>query len=214
MSEGSFKKEENYIYETAAANGYKMRDIKSIQSKHAKNSREPKTTLTREKSSTERGDGKFMVLNFFPPITHRVEKIARKSNINCVYKTQGTLGDFLINLKDKRRPEEKSGIYRIACKGCDQEYHGQCRRAMRKRWKEHEAANRLNQPWKSSVAKHCIESGHEVGEMTCVREVTNAFELNSWESYFIENCENSMNEGESPIRSPLYKLAHTKIDDN
>jgi hypothetical protein len=134
--------------------------------------------------------------------------------MNCVYKTQGTLGDFLINLKDKRRPEEKAGIYKIKCGTCEDEYHGQCRRSMGKRWKEHEAAFRLNQPWKSAVAKHCKELGHEIGEKSCVKEVTNIYELNSWESYYIENSENSLNEGEAPIRSPLFGLAHIKLDDD
>jgi hypothetical protein len=85
---------------------------------------------------------------------------------------------------------------------------------MGKRWKEHEAAYRLNQPGKSAVAKHCIEQGHTIGEKSCVKEVTNRFELNSWESFFIDNSENSMNDGEAPIKSPLFGLAHIRLDDD
>lgn len=214
MSRDAFEKEEEYIFKAATVNGYKREEIRIIQRKHEKKSQEQKITLTREKSSAERGDGKMMILNYFPPITNRIEKIAKKVNINCVYKTQGTIGDFLINLKDRRRPEDKSGIYKIKCANCDDEYHGQCKRAMGKRWKEHTAARRLNQPWKSAVAKHCIELGHEIGEISCVKEVTNPFELNAWESYFIDNSENSMNEGEAPIRSPLFGLAHIRLDDD
>lgn len=142
------------------------------------------------------------------PLTDDIKKIAKRANIPSVYTTRGTLGDFLVNLKDKRSPEAKSGIYRISCGDCDEEYYGQSRRRVQKRWKEHEAAHRLNQPQKSAPAKHFLEFGHSMGKKELVKEVTSPWELNAWESYFIENSENLINEGEAPIRSNLFYLAH------
>ena len=66
------------------------------------------------------------------------------------------------------------------------------------------------QPRKSAVANHCLTLDHEIGEKTLVKEVTSTIELNAWESYFIANSQDSMNEGEAPIRSNLFYLAKRK----
>jgi hypothetical protein len=205
MSVENFNKEENYIYECAEINGYKREMIQKIQQKHSNKKKKAKTTLEREKKR-EPNEGRLMMLNFCPPVTEHVSKIGRKIGIPCVYRSQGSLGDLLINLKDKRHEHMKSGIYKIKCQDCEEEYIGQSRRRVEKRWKEHQAAFRLNQPQKSAVANHCLSQGHKIGEKSLVKEVTSVLELNAWESFFIANTSQSMNEGEAPIRSNLFLL--------
>lgn len=205
MDRDAFKKEENYIYECAELNGYKKEIIENIQRKHSRKSKQPKSTLKRENKS-EPNEGRLMLLNFYPPVTHQIQKIAKKAGIPCIYKSQGNLGDLLINLKDKRQNHQKSGIYCIQCNDCEEEYIGQSKRRVEKRWKEHRAAIRLNQPHKSAVANHCLSWGHSIGEEKLIREVTSTFELNSWESFYIANSLHNMNEGEAPIRSNLFLL--------
>lgn len=208
MKKQAFTAEESYIYSVAEINGYERRTIENIQRKHFNKTRAPKTTLRKENAGEESSGARLLMLDFHPPLTDRIQKVAKKMNINSVYRTQGTLGDFLINLKDKRSNETKSGIYRIPCSDCDEEYFGQTRRRVQARWLEHDAAYRLNQPRKSAPAKHCLISGHKMGEKELVKEVTSAWELNAWESYYIANSEDSMNEGEAPIRSNLFSLAY------
>lgn len=208
MNEAAFKKEEEYIFESARMNGYDREAIKKVQMKHQKRKSEPKTTLMREGGNREGFGDRLLMLNYFPPLTDEIQKIAKGAGINFVYKSQGSLGDFLINLKDKRPENSKSGIYRIKCDTCELEYHGQCKRIVQRRWDEHDRAFRLNHPNNSAVAAHCLEEGHTIGEKRLVKEVTSRFELNAWESFFITNSDNSMNEAEPSIRSNLFPLAY------
>lgn len=147
-----------------------------------------------------------MLMNYCPPFTERIHRISKRIGIPFVYKSQGNLGDLLINLKDRRHNHIKAGIYRIKCSDCDAEYIGQSRRRVEKRWKEHHAALRLKQPQKSAVANHCLSLDHEMGEKSLVKEVTSCWELNAWESLYIAKSKCSMNEGEAPIRSNLFLL--------
>lgn len=105
----------------------------------------------------------------------------------------------------------KSGVYVINCKTCNLKYIGQTRRRVQERWKEHEAACPLKYPQKSAVAEHIIETGHEIGDKKLLKEVTNPFELNAWESYFIDTNEDLLNLEEAPIRSDLFGLAHFNL---
>jgi hypothetical protein len=204
----AFKKEEEYIFEVCDMNGYDRKMIKKIQQKHLQKNNQPKSTLKRENSNDRQEGGRLLMMNFYPPLTDHIQRVAKRVHINSVYTSKGTLGDFLINLKDERPSEAKSGIYRIKCQQCDDEYYGQTRRRAQERWKEHDAACRLNQPQKSAVAKHALSFGHSIGEKKLVKEVTSPWELNAWESYFIETSNADMNEGEAPIRSSLFYLAH------
>lgn len=206
MNRESFKKEESYIYETAKVNGYEYEVIKKIQLKHRKREERKMITLEREKKSDETA-GRLLMMSYFPPLTDKIMKVAKDVNINGVYNSQGTLAESLMRLKDERPDETKSGIYRIGCSDCDEEYIGQSKRRVNERWKEHEAAVRLNQPAKSAVAEHCLSLQHSIGEKSLLKEVTSSVELNSWESYFIANSDDNMNSGEAPIRSNLFPLA-------
>ncbi len=140
--------------------------------------------------------------------TDKIIKIAKKQGVLSYYTTRGTLGEHLVNLKDKRKMEEKSGIYEITCATCKRKYRGQSKRRVHKRCREHESACRLKYPDKSAVAKHCVSRRHKIGEMKLIKEVTNWQELNAWEPFFIENGEDLLNIEEAPIKSSLFKLTN------
>ncbi|KAJ8958672.1 hypothetical protein NQ318_016397 [Aromia moschata] len=56
---------------------------------------------------------------------------------------------FLGNPKDKLDNNEKSGIYEISCKDCDQKYIGQTKRSILTRFKEHMAHLKYDRTEKS-----------------------------------------------------------------
>jgi hypothetical protein len=107
-----------------------------------------------------------------PPLTDKIQKIAKKHSFHSYYTSKGTLGDHLINLKDKRENRSKTGIYEIECKTCKKKYRGQSKRRVFTRWEEHDRACRLNHPSHSAVAAHCLQYGHEIGEKKLSKEVT------------------------------------------
>jgi hypothetical protein len=53
------------------------------------------------------------------------------------------------------------GVYRIPCE-CGKVYIGQTGRSIEARCKEHMRHTRLDQPEKSAVAEHSINSGHQI----------------------------------------------------
>jgi hypothetical protein len=204
LSDEGFLKEKERIYDMAEVNGYKRDTIEKIEMKHKRKLENAKlTTLAREDKKND-PSSRLMMLNFHPPFTDAISKVAKKHGINAVYKSSGTLSDILVNLKDKRKNEMKSGIYEIGCVDCDSTYIGQSKRRVQERWKEHDAAIRLKQPQKSAVAEHMIECGHSVGEKKLLKEVTSPVELNAWESFYISNNYNLLNLEEAPIKSDLF----------
>jgi hypothetical protein len=151
-----------------------------------------------------------MALTYCPPLSDRIQRIGKANGISAYDTTRGTLGDLLINLKDPRRNEEKSGIYEIECATCQGRYRGQTKRRCETRWKEHEAALR-NRNWeKSAVADHCMEEGHKIGEKKVLQEVSNPIMLNAWESFHIQSTGELLNIDDAPIRSKLFDKALEK----
>jgi hypothetical protein len=125
-----------------------------------------------------------IVLNYCPPLTDRIRKVSKKYGIGSYYTfTRGTLRDQLLNLKDKREDAIKSGIYEIKCGTYRRKYKGQSRRKVTYRWDEHDIEP--PQTISQTIAAHCLELNHEMGEKKLFREVTDPKNLNAWESLLI-----------------------------
>jgi hypothetical protein len=112
-------------------------------------------TLSREtrERNQETRENRMLALDFFPPLTDKIMKVSKKYGVSSFYtsRSRGTLEEHLVNLKDKRKMEEKAGIYEITCATCKRKYRGQSKRRAHKLWKEHERACRLKHPEKSAV---------------------------------------------------------------
>lgn len=207
LSKDEYKKELDYIFDTAKTNGYEKSVIEGLHKKHEqRKSISNITTLQKlKRNETKSMNMPIMVLNYCPPLTDRIMKLARKEKIQSCYGGRGSLGDTLINLKDKRPMEHKSGIYEIECDSCEKSYIGQTKRRVKTRWKEHESAMRNYQSTKSAVAEHCLKWRHKVGKKKLLKEVTNPFELNAWESYYMGKAQNELlNIDDPPIMSKLF----------
>ncbi|KAJ8946229.1 hypothetical protein NQ318_013040 [Aromia moschata] len=116
---------------------------------------------------------------------------------------------LLGNPKDKINNNEKSGIYEISCKDCDQTYIGQTKRSILTRFKEHMAHLKYGRTEKSCVAQHAFDNNHmiDINNLKLIRNVTNSRQLDAFESLEIIKCNNSMNKDNGPIpTSPLFAL--------
>ncbi|KAI4465998.1 dna-directed rna polymerases i ii and iii subunit rpabc2 [Holotrichia oblita] len=103
-----------------------------------------------------------VTLPYAPFITKGLSKIFKELDLRIVYSSGNSLRSLIGNPKDKIQPLEKSGIYEINCKDCNQKYIGQTRRAVSTRFKEHMAHLRFNRIEKSSVAQHIFETDHNI----------------------------------------------------
>ncbi|KAJ8945974.1 hypothetical protein NQ318_017090 [Aromia moschata] len=116
---------------------------------------------------------------------------------------------LLGNPKDKINNNEKSGIYEISCKDCDQKYIGQTKRSILTRFKDHMAHLKYGRTEKSCVAQHAFDNNHriDINNLKLIRNVTNSRQLDDFESLEIIKCNNSMNKDNGPIpTSPLFVL--------
>ena len=86
-------------------------------------------------------------------------------------------------------------------------YIGQTKKRVETREKEHLRAIKFKQPSKSALAAHCLENGHMNGECQVMKEVTNQFYLDAWESLYIAKGEDLVNTVEPSIRSKLFEFA-------
>lgn len=215
------EREISHIKSIAKINGYAYDFIDDIIRKHElrRNLREI-TTLDiikpeRKRSTQDRFGNmvsRFAILPYYSRFTFKIEKILRRQNINVCYSNRGTVKEILNNVKKKRDDKEKSGIYAIACEGsrdekCESIYVGQTKRRLEQRQKEHERAVSNRQIEKSSVARHCMNEGHKVGKTTLLKQVDKPMMLDGYESMYMANTDELMNEGEPPITSKLFKFA-------
>ncbi|KAI4469133.1 giy-yig endonuclease superfamily [Holotrichia oblita] len=134
---------------------------------------------TVKESTTFREDVKaspVVTLPYAPFITKGSSKIFKELDLRIVYSSGTSLRSLIGNPKDKIQPLEKSGIYEINCKDCNQKYIGQTRRAVSTRFKEHMANLRFNRIEKSSVAQHIFETDHNIDHtnVKLIRQINNS----------------------------------------
>ncbi|KAJ8946038.1 hypothetical protein NQ318_023287 [Aromia moschata] len=202
-----FEHETQLIKNIAKSNGYSVHLIDKLIRKH-------KFKRTLYNSTTFRRDtdnSKFASLPIMnePKFTRGLDKIFKNININLVYNSKNKLQTLLGNPKDKINNNEKSGIYEISCKDCDQKYIGQTKRSILTRFKEHMAHLKYGRTEKSCVAQHAFDNNHriDINNLKLIRNVTNSRQLDAFESLEIIKCNNSMNKDNGPIpTSPLFAL--------
>ncbi|KAJ8952363.1 hypothetical protein NQ318_017257 [Aromia moschata] len=124
LSKERFEHETQLIKNIAKSNGYSVHLIDKLIRKH-------KFKRILYNSTTFRIDtdnSKFASLPYEPKFTRGLDKIFKNININLVYNSKNKLQTLLGNPKDKINNNEKSGIYEISCKDCDQKYIGQTKK--------------------------------------------------------------------------------------
>jgi hypothetical protein len=216
LSEERRKAELQYLMNMAVINGYETKIVERIYDKHRRKAELKNfTTLqpldkcrSKRQKVTANRFTRFAILPFYPPLTYKIEKVLKRHGINVGYTNRGKLKNILCNEKKKKSDEESSGIYEVSCKHCDEKYVGKTGRRFETRDKEHSGAILSRQVEKSSVARHCITTGHKRGDMRVLKRISEGRKLDAYESLYIDKEENLMNRGEAPITSKLFKYAH------
>ena len=99
----------------------------------------------------------YFSIPFNRELSRGLKRIFKIINYKLVYSANNKIQQLLGNPKDKTSPLERSGIYEISCKDCNQKYVGQTRRSILTRFKEHLAQIRYGRPDKSCVAEHIVD---------------------------------------------------------
>lgn len=193
LSIQNYKKEYDYIQESAKVNGFDSADIDRIIKHHSDKIR--KNNLSTLFSQKQEENVNRVCLTYSPKLTNKLKSTFRKQEMQLVYRTQNKLSNFLGSTKDKPKTLEKSGIYQIVCSCCGSIYYGQSRRQVQIRYKEHLASIKNNKPSKSSVAEHALTNLHlnfkpidkavEKKEFKLLKVVMNPMRLDAYESYYI-----------------------------
>lgn len=216
MKKNDWEKERDYIIDTAWKNGYEITTIKRMMRKEEKKrTRNEYTTLYGQ--NQEEDKIRRIGVTYHRDFTPRLKKKLKAAKIEMAPSSRTyQLKSILGTTKDRRKLEERNGVYRIECRECGKIYIGQTKRLIKTRFLEHvkEAAKWKKNKGKgnihSAVAKHMVEEGHKIhmNDVTILKETDQIWKLEAWESIKIaKECEgNLMNEDKGNAHSWLMDL--------
>lgn len=212
LSKTNYRKEFLKIKEIAAYNGFSETLVTNLIRKCKLRLSISKITTLGQ--SNNKVVNKYVKLPNFPAYTKGLNKIMSKFDLKIVTSSNNSLSNYLGNPKDPVDMHEKSGIYKISCKDCNQVYVGQTKRNLKTRYKEHLADIKYKRFDKSSVALHMLENNHKVDDIKLIKKVDNKRELDCFESMEIfKNRKLLMNnDSQGPlVNSILFKLLKQPI---
>jgi len=201
----NYRAECMHIKKTARVNGFSEEMIDKLIYKHSKKVRN--MNLTTHFSQKIKPDKKRVSFNFVPSITNKLKHIFGEYQMEIVYNNNHKLSNLLGSTKDKIPPLKKSGIYTVTCGVCKRNYTGQTKRSIEKRFSEHCACIRLNQPNRSAVAAHVLVDGHTNVNKESVKlkqQVNDSRRLDAYEAFYIQNDTDSLNLDNGNIESYLF----------
>lgn len=186
-------------------NGYSEQMVEKLVAVHSNRKRKRNiTSLTPEREQPKR-----ISMPYVPEITNKLKSVFKKHNFEIVHSSTNKLQNFIVQLKDKTKELQKSGIYEISCSECEEKYIGQTKRSVEVRFKEHLTSVHKRRATKSAVALHALENNHtqwSIENVKLKKQVNNEYKLDAYESiYMYLNRSIAMNTMEAPIRSPLYR---------
>lgn len=211
LSPQNFINELQYIKSVAEINGYDPTNIDFLVNKHSRNIRlNNLTTLFSQNKKLKNSEINRVKMCYAPGLSNKLCKVFKKHSMDLVYVNKCKLKLCFKSTKDEIPSLNKSGIYEITCKNCPQKYIGQSKRSVSVRYKEHFSHIKYNRPSKSSLAKHILETDHDV-DASClklIKCVNNVRNLDALESYYIYiNKDIAMNSDTGNIDSSfLFKL--------
>lgn len=209
LSAANFKREYEYIKETARVNGYSENMIDKLVKKHSNKVKRSKLTSFFTQNTPSQ-DKQRVSMSFEPVITNKLKSKFAENRLEIVYKNNGKLQNLLGSTKDKIPVLQKSGIYSIECGDCKRKYWGQTKRNIEIRYKDHISCVRLNHPYKSAVASHILVDGHEninIDSLSLVKQVFNERRLDAYEAFYIQCDDNALNQDRGNVESCLLSLA-------
>lgn len=181
-------RENKHLVETFRANSYPTKFVKN-QIRRAQRPTEPPTDKQELKAWAR--------LPYVKGVSEAISRVLRQQGIGATFYPPDTIRGRLMHPKDKLPLSLSSNVvYKVDCQeDCGLSYVGKTIRNMGERMKEHAASIRLQQPDKSSLAKHCEESGHvpRTDNPTVLARAPNDAELLTKEAIFLESLPNLIN---------------------
>ena len=153
---------------------------------------------------------KKIVLTFHPSIGSQLKKIFKNHDFRIINRTTPKMKDLLGSTKEKLKPYEKSGIYKINCNHCEYFYIGQTRNPIEFRMKQHLSKFKNGHYDESAIALHMQETQHNcyMSNIKLLENVKNKNHLDIIECSYIlahKNDEHLLNRDNGPIDSVLVK---------
>ena len=160
LCDQEFRQDEiNHVSNVLQNNGYPKGLIKKFQQKTQRKFNRSVST-NQENQVTESEEKSYISIPYIPGTSERLKRIFRRYNLEVAHQPTRKLRSELCHLKDKKTPQEKSGVvYKIDCENCDEKYVGETGRQVRDRMLEHERDVRNKKP-ASKVFEHVRETGH------------------------------------------------------
>jgi len=109
---------------------------------------------------------KWVTFTVYSPKIRKITNLFKQTNINIAFKSTNTIQQQTIPQNYATiQYYNKSGIYKLACKTCNNAYIGQTSRCLTQRFREHIRYIKNNDP-KSAYAQHILQNIHEYGTIT------------------------------------------------
>jgi hypothetical protein len=161
-------------------------------------------------------------LYILQPKIRKLTNIFKQTNLNITYRATNTVAEQTRqkiqpenNKTDSTQDHKKSGIYKITCRTCNQEYIGQTNRNIAIRYSEHIRYIRNNNP-QSAYADHILKNRHEYGNLSntlkLIKPINKASKFIPYEQLTIQQSYHKgtlIPEQKCYNHNPLYKLANT-----
>jgi hypothetical protein len=150
LDENAKKKEHNIIKQILTQNSYPPNIIPKPK--------QPPNTTSKTNKHEQRA-----IFTYFGHETHKITKIFKDTQLKIAFRTNNTIQQHLF-AKQPKNTTNTSGIYRMKCLDCPQQYIGQTGRPFKTRFKEHIRAIKYNSD-ASTYAQHILNNGHTYGNI-------------------------------------------------
>ena len=147
-------KEFEHLRKVFRQNGYPKKVIQRALNRPPKPSQSE--TMDDDEEST---DAKKI---FLPYVKGVIEKVCHQLNIKTIFKSNGTLRQTLMRVKNRRPIEARRGVvYEVPCRDCSRRYIGETGRSLQERLKEHKYAVK-SANMNNGIAAHAWNQQHQV----------------------------------------------------
>ena len=158
LNNDNFSSELNIIKQIAVNNGYSPKIIDSLLKKKTFQQAKPHIYPKAVSETT-----KFFTSTFCGNLSQKISEYLKPLNFKSAFKTNNSLGKFIINTKHKTDLDKRSGVYKLSCNSCPKFYIGQSGRMFKTRISEHKASF-MGKGGKSSYAEHLISENHSFND--------------------------------------------------
>jgi hypothetical protein len=162
LCRSAFQKELMTVKHLAKVNDVQVDIDRMLRRKLIRKSLDLTTSLPRELNQDKRK--RWIRLPFLGKLSSELRRTLQPFGFRPAFYNPITLRNLFVSLKDRIANNERSGVYRVECDGCQGVYIGETSRQLNIRVAEHKKAWEEGVVGKSALADHLINSGHSLRE--------------------------------------------------